>query len=257
MIFELNYKLTALSPLFPGSGSAIGAVQKQVLLDSNGYPVIKGSTLKGTIRYHLTRFLKSLPEEQKKTFRFSSVHNPHDIFSSHHDNFPQRPDPVAIIFGSPQIPGQLFFSNAKLNRQDYPDPSSFFTDMRTGTAIDRKLGVVRRNHLYTMELIPAGVVFQGRIFGRGQGGAFLLDSDNKAPLFLVPLLMGLSLTTHIGGGKSRGLGACQIKTETLIIDNKSYDKYDIEKLPNLRDLWEEFILLFHERWKEEQGAKAI
>ena len=254
MIFELNYKLTALSPSFPGSGSAIGAVQKQVFLDSNGYPVIKGSTLKGTIRYHLTRFLKSLPEEQKETFRFSSVHNPHDIFSSHQDNFPKRPDPIAIIFGSPQIPGQLFFSDAKLNRQDYPDPHSFFTDTRTGTAIDRKLGVVRRNHLYTMELIPAGVIFRGRIFGRGRGGAFLLDLDNKAPLFLVPLLMGLSLTTHIGGGKSRGLGACRIETETLYVDDKLQD---INKLSRLRDLWEQFIELFPLRWEEEQGAKAI
>jgi len=254
MIFELKYKLTALSPLFIGSGSAIGVVQKQVLLDSNGYPVIKGSTLKGTIRYHLTRFLKSLPEEQKEAFRFSSVHNPHDIFSSHQDNFPQRPDPIAIIFGSPQIPGQLFFSDAKLNRQDYPDPSSFFTDTRTGTAIDRKLGVVRRNHLYTTELIPAGVIFRGRIFGRGQGGAFLSDLDNKAPLFLVPLLMGLRLTTHIGGGKSRGLGACRIETETLYIDDKLQD---INKLPRLQDLWEQFVELFPLRWEEEQGAKSI
>lgn len=254
MIFELNYKLTALSPLCPGSGSSMGAVQRQVLLDRSGYPVIKGSTVKGTVRYHLTRFLKTLPEKQKNTFQFSSVHYPHDIFPSHQDISQTRPDPIATIFGTPQIPGQLFFSDVRLDRQDYPDPSFCPLDTRTGTAIDRKLGVVRRYHLYTMELIPAGVTFHGRIFGRGHGELFLLDLDEKAPLFLVPLLMGLNLTTHIGGGKSRGLGACRFETETLYVDN---ELQDIKNLSKLQDLWDQFIVFFPMRWEEEQCERSI
>lgn len=254
MIFELNYKLTALSPLCPGSGSSMGAVQKQVLLDGSGYPVIKGSTVKGTVRYHLTRFLKTLPGEQRNSFEFSSVHYPHDISPSQQKNPHEKPDPIAIIFGTPQIPGRLFFSDARLDRQDYPDPSFCPLDTRTGTAIDRKLGVVRHNHLYTMELIPAGVTFRGRIFGRGHGEPFSINSDDNAPLFLVPLLMGLNLTTHIGGGKSRGLGACRLETETLYIDNKSQDT---KNLSRLQDLWEQFTVFFPMLWEEEQCERSI
>ena len=254
MIFELSYKLISRSPLCPGSGSSMGAVHKQVLLDSKGYPLIKGSTVKGTIRYHLTRALQSWPTDRKEPFQFSSPHNPHDLYPSPQSSSKPKPDPIAAIFGTRQMPGQLFFSDARMDRDDGTDLNYFLQDTRTGTAIDRKLGVVRHNHLYTMELIPTETTFHGRIFGQGNTGAFFPDQDDKTPLCLVPLLLGLSLTTHIGGGKSRGLGACEFKPEELKIDNES--PLAIKNLSNssssLKDLWEQFIYFFPLRWDEEQ-----
>jgi CRISPR/Cas system CSM-associated protein Csm3 (group 7 of RAMP superfamily) len=252
MLFDLSYKLTALSPLCPGSGSSLGAVQRQVLLDSGGFPVIKGSTIKGTIRYHLTRFFQG--KGQGDAFQCSSPHHPHDQYLPD-DGCQPKSDPIAAIFGTRQMPGRLFFHDARLIRGDQDDPASFPLDTRTCTAIDRRLGVVRKNHLFTMELIPAGSVFRGRISGRdiSRVSSLELDDHDHTPIFLVPLLLGLRLTTHIGGGKSRGLGTCRFEPETVSINQ---EKWDIDDLSRLQDLWEQFNIFFPLRWEEEQKERA-
>lgn len=250
MIFELSYKLISLSPLCPGRGSSMGAIHRQVLLDSSGFPLIKGSTVKGTMRYHLTKVLKSWSSPRREVFQFSLPHYPHDLYPPSQSPSKVKPDPIAAIFGTKQMPGQLFFSDARLDRESCPDPTYFPLDVRSCTAINRKLGVVRHNHLYTMELIPTGSIFRGRIFGQGNSGAFFPDIDEKDPLCLVPLLLGLRLITHIGGGKSRGLGACKFETEKLTVNHEPWDMKD---LSSLKDLWEQFINIFPLRWDEEQG----
>jgi CRISPR/Cas system CSM-associated protein Csm3 (group 7 of RAMP superfamily) len=254
MIFELNYKLVSLSPLCPGSGSSMGAIHRQVLLDGSGYPLIKGSTVKGTMRYHLTKFFNSWAKEKKDAFQFSSPHNPPELYPPKLSPLLKKepnkvkPDPIAAIFGTNQMPGQFLFSDARLDRNDYPDPTTHLRDTRTGTAIDRRFGIVRHNHLYNMELIPADTVFYGRIFGQGNRRAFFPDLDEKTPLCLIPLLLGLRLTTHIGGGKSRGLGACRFEPQELKIDQALLKMDDLSRI--FQDQWEQFVTLFSMRWEE-------
>jgi hypothetical protein len=142
---------------------------------------------------------------------------------------------VCRLFGSPQYSGQLHFDNvelpdsyrellAALAEDDRLAARRAITGQRTYVMLSRRRRAARPDHLFTNELVWADLPLSGRIVGEviGRAGqsATVLGAD-------LALLWGaLSLVTHLGRARGRGLGRCAIEVSSFQVSGASFTAAD-------------------------------
>jgi len=185
-----------------GCGFGIaGLVDRGILRDSSGLPYLAGSSIKGRLRHAALRLLVTEGEpvcryaDQKAVCREEACG-------------------LCALFGSPWRSGRLRFSDAypsgemRLLLETLAETSKggiLHRDsaVRAATAIDRRLGKARENHLFTTEALPDAVAFEGRILG---------DLDESGEQLLKN---AATILTHFGADAARGLGQCEFQIKRL------------------------------------------
>lgn len=174
---------------------------------------------------------------------------------------------ICKLYGSAGYLSHIFLGEA------YPeDPSRIARGVKTGIAIDRRSGKVRRGALYTVEYVEPGCVFKGTV-------TFKNIPNYGLGLFSTVLrLINVGLV-KIGGFKSRGFGTVEIHTEGVsgiiysdegpvtlseISKLEPLDKYDTEipvggtageLLKNSIKAWDEYVKRAGKGYKKEADAE--
>lgn len=168
---------------------------------------IPGSTLKGVLRSAGERALRSLHEPW--------ACDPHDRDSACQRG-PQRNNASAAehhrtlclacrIFGSQQAAGRLKIADALPTEASWANANQ--TSPRSGVSIDRKTGGPARGKLFEAEIVTMGA-FRARL---------TLENFQLWQLALLGMLIeDLDAgELHIGSGRTRGLGAFQLRLRQL------------------------------------------
>ncbi|MDZ7373980.1 MAG: RAMP superfamily CRISPR-associated protein [candidate division KSB1 bacterium] len=199
-------RITARSPIFTlGPGRSLPMVDRTLLLDEEGRPLILASSVRGRCRAQLERLLRAngqpvctppLPE-------WTCPHNREVALQ-----LGQGPQYCLAcrIFGSPWRESAVYFSDFRLDAGEDLGLPTFVTE-RIGVGMSRKLGAAEEKRLYLTEAGPAGVELH--FFGTVEGET---EKDE-----LAWLLASLSSLTHLGGQKGRGLGRVRVTVESLAI----------------------------------------
>jgi CRISPR/Cas system CSM-associated protein Csm3 (group 7 of RAMP superfamily) len=90
--------------------------------------------------------------------------------------------------------------------------------------LSRLRGVALEQHLFTVEVVPPHLTFEGRIYGAlPDEGRVVTVADRTLPRDLTLLVAACRALTHLGGRKSRGLGRCRltIPADGLTVDGHS------------------------------------
>jgi len=206
---EFDYKIIFESPFHMGSGKSAGLIDSTVLKDSNGYLLVPGSVVKGLFRNNIEKVVNSSLKMLKTDF--------------------------SELFGTESKEGKLFFDsafmsiNAKANF-DSQSKRTLLTEVRMGTEVNRKTGVVKNKSLFQTEygvfLRDYPLEFEGKISG-------YVNNAEKAAILLY---IGAKLTNRIGGSKTTA-GSCNIQTEKLKINGA--EKNIVAIVENLRENIEE------------------
>lgn len=219
----IEYDLTFESLWHCGTGIREVLIDRTVIRDQAQYLYVPGSTFKGVLREHcehLARFFA--PDGQ-------AIASPHDAEAALLTLGSNRPDMVTRIFGSQTSPGQLFFDDA---RQDKNSLAQYDSDQRDyrGRGKYKSLQVtpytqVRMNRptrtavpgaLYTSEFGSNEIVFKGVIQGWLTCHTIpvfeQVEQNGLNPTYsFLLLLTGLRLIERLGGNKSTGKGKCVCK----------------------------------------------
>lgn len=197
-----NGTIETITPLHIGSGKSeldIGEVDMPIIKDAHDQPYIPGSTLKGKTRAEAERILR------KEGY---NVCFPPDVKSMCGS---RATDPgefclACKLFGTAAT-GRGYSVAGKVRFRDaYPVGNVDQLVQRHGIAIDRQTGTVSRGALYSIEAVPAGVVFN-----------FEVVSENLTDEELRVLCAALRSVEHsaIGGASSRGFGKVKINIDAV------------------------------------------
>jgi len=177
-----------------GAGAMGGSLaQRPLLTDWRGLPIVPASSFKGRLRHTCKQLAEALGHKTCNDPRADEM-CPGAIPGI-------ESCPVCRLFGSRFKPSPLTFSDLPLVEPDFltqgvPPPTS----LRYGVGISRRRGVAADQLLYDTEVfVPGGTVtYKGEISGQ----------ISEADLGL--LLAGLESRMTLGGGKTAGLGWCEV-----------------------------------------------
>ena len=195
---EWPLKIQFETALHHGSGFGMaGLVDRCALRGSDGLPYLAGSALKGKFRYSVLRL---------ELWRG----HPACEFGDRPVCKEQEPCVMCRLFGSRVKRGALLFTDAYLPEdhralfvadelKGEETRALFRSDAlyRATTAMDRVRAVAKVGHLFTTEVLPARLEFEGEIRGPEEFEALLKEAAG--------------LLTHFGAGGARGLGRCNYR----------------------------------------------
>ncbi|RNI11911.1 CRISPR-associated RAMP protein [Methanohalophilus sp. RSK] len=194
----LQYKVTTKSDLHIGGHTAVepAEVDNPVIKNTEGYPIIPGSSLKGVMRTEVERLLKGLDIKVC------------DIFDNK-----QRGGcnecPVCYLFGGKDLASSIRIKDAVADHKK--------TSIRDGVAIDRQTRKARTGGKYDTEAVPRGTIFKGTITIENTGiesDGYLYDHAKLGGLLgLIDFFNACS--GNIGHAASRGFGEVEIEIEKL------------------------------------------
>lgn len=219
---DLQFILTLEGAMAIGSGFRRGQIQRTVLRDLADLPFIPASTLKGRVRDAAERLARSQGQE------ICGGPNPNLMCGA--KNLLEELCLICRTFGSPGVSSLSghtglvwrdanLLTNAELpgSVDEAPDTAAYYY-ARTQVQLSRLRGTAMEKHLFTSENTLENLVFGGRIRGwlpQREAGA------GRFPGELVLLCSALKLLRFVGGGKSRGLGACEVDfPEPLLLDDQ-------------------------------------
>jgi CRISPR/Cas system CSM-associated protein Csm3 (group 7 of RAMP superfamily) len=195
---------------------------KPTLKDAHQRPIIPGSALKGRLRHTCEQLTRALLAADTAV-----CHAPDPAATC-----PLDPAwlghycPVCRLFGSPRQPSTLRFTDLRWSEPELVTP----TLIRTGVSINRRRRVAEPQRLYDLEAVdPLTIPYQGRITGH------LNETEAETQALLALLLAGLQTMTTLGGGRSSGLGRCQIRAVTRVgqqLVDETWRRAGLEQLQN-------------------------
>jgi len=219
MRIQINLKVRFDTPFNIGSGAlADSIVDKPLVKDAIGRPIIPGSHLKGKARHECEKIIRAL------------YPNRWVCEAPYAEDMCKGPDfcPVCRIFGAPWRPSPLVFENLILaadNRESPRDWSSLRsvrgTIVRPGTGMSRGRGVVEDELLFSTETYapPPAVIYRGNIRG-------ILEDRRDVAL----LLAGLRSIYSLGGSGSRGLGWWHLEMNIELQDKQVNEEELLQEL---------------------------
>ncbi|MEM2185316.1 MAG: CRISPR-associated RAMP protein Csx7 [Candidatus Methanomethylicia archaeon] len=207
LTFDVEYK--AESPIRVGSGKAskltspIDLPVLTIKIDGEDVPYIPGSSLKGVFR--------ATAEQIARTHEIYACERGEGCREKYDKRLQQQLkigdlnrileilNEYCIIckcFGSGTFSSHIHFHDA------YPI-KGFSKELKTGIAIDRRSGTVKKGALYTIEYVSPGAIFLGKIT--------LTNIPNYIAGLLGNVIQQINLgIVKIGGMKSRGFGSTSI-----------------------------------------------
>ena len=226
-----------------GGRVTLSGSDSPIVLTPEEIPFIPGSSFKGSLRSTVEKLVPTLPnslfscalieldedeiaEERKQGRPICSTIRQQEIRNEIRKHQAQREKILrearnkcchtCQLFGSP-------FAAARIAINDLYIPEGTWSSMvqqRDGVAIDRDSGKAKDRLKYDFEVVPASTEFQLEI---------TLENATNEDLQL--LSIGLSEFIHgfapVGGKRTRGLGACQLKSlrvSELVLDLEKIDE---------------------------------
>jgi len=214
--FIITGKIKVLTGLHIGTSgdfSAIGAVDNIVIRDTvTNKPIIPGSSLKGKMRYLLSRAKYN-----------STLTMP---------NIKKESDDIKRLFGAsePVVLSRLQFCDMLLREKDYGRDVEFdlpYTEIKYENTIDRGTGIANPRQ---QERVPAGSEFDFRLIYNIENTENM-EEEVKCDFENILLMFELLEDDYLGGHGTRGYG--RVKFEDLKLIEKVYIK---ENENNIEDL---------------------
>ena len=209
--------LVTLTPLRIGAQQTTNPVDpdNSVVKDVLGRPVIPGSSLKGALRAHMESILRAI-QIQHQPARLLSCdllgNSPCIDIKALKEAGEQADDYLydltcmaCRVFGAPWLAAKLAFRDLDVDEEFWAGRYL----IRDGVAIDRDKGNAAARLKYDFEAVPAGTRFNFKA---------QLDnaSDAEMGLALLALRALQNQQIQIGGGRSRGLGWCELRDVRFI-----------------------------------------
>jgi len=224
MRFRIDLVVRLKTPFNISTGALTGVFADRPLLkDSLGYPYVPGSALKGKLRHIYEQVARGLWAEQGRDW-------PHDCHAPTPDAMCQRDPgdatsfcPVCRVFGAPWLPSRIVCEDLTLHEPAYlreerrrAEPNPLPTALRHGVSLSRRRRVAEEARLYTTEVWMPGAkpAFRGKIRG---------DVGQKD---LALLSVALDNLTALGGGKTGGLGWCEIEQVVSVFEDGEWQELD-------------------------------
>lgn len=226
---RVNGYLETRTPLHIGKGQALGATGSDlpIVLDSQGFPVIPGSSFKGVLRAQVEALIRGLEEGGNHYLRACDVIS--EDYCVHRSEWNPKPGEtnaqwlermrrllndeqdgichVCRLFGAPYIAGKLYVADLVVIAETW---APFLLQVRDGVAIDRESLTAASRKKFDFEIVPPGVRFKLEL---------VLDNPKDYELGL--LLRALQLFSEgmafLGGQTSRGTGRVHIPMEQLTL----------------------------------------
>lgn len=197
-----------------GRDNSIDASDLPVVRDLFGRPFIPGSSIKGVVRSHVERIVRTLADPQRESWATCNPTGPADqwcVPNLEHPSFKNEAGklldeaiyhahcPVCRLFGSPWIASKVAFADATV------DPETWFGKflVRDGVSIDRDTGTAADARKFDFEVVPGGTEFHLQV-----------RADNASEKELGLLYLGISALERqeigLGGMGSRGPGLVEL-----------------------------------------------
>jgi len=214
--FIITGKIKVLTGLHIGTSgdfSAIGAVDNIVIRDTvTNKPIIPGSSLKGKMRYLLSRA------------KYNSILTM--------PNIKKESDDIKRLFGAsePVVLSRLQFCDMLLREKDYGRDVEFdlpYTEIKYENTIDRGTGIANPRQ---QERVSAGSEFDFRLIYNIENTENM-KKEVKCDFENILLMFELLEDDYLGGHGTRGYG--RVKFEDLKLIEKVYIK---ENENNIEDL---------------------
>ena len=228
---DLPITIYMLSPLHIGTGCARGLVDRTVMRDGEGNVYLPGSSLKGRLR--------DACERLAGRYGLHVCHAPRATDMCRIGS----PCLVCRVFGTPGRESGLIIDNGRLSGEWAETVKRGFgqTESRTQVQISRARGVAAEGRLFTSEFAAEGLVFETRI--SGQMDVTLAMDEPGLYCETLLLLGGVKMVETLGGGNSRGIGACRVELpEVFTIRSGAYGTEQINVTDTLTHL--EFLECF-------------
>ena len=215
--FIITGKIKVLTGLHIGTSgdfSAIGAVDNIVIRDTvTNKPIIPGSSLKGKMRYLLSRAKYN-----------STLTMP---------NIKKESDDIKRLFGAsePVVLSRLQFCDMLLREKDYDRDVEFdlpYTEIKYENTIDRGTGVANPRQ---QERVPAGSEFDFRLIYNVENTKNM-EEEVKRDFENILLMLELLEDDYLGGHGTRGYG--RVKFENLKLIEKVYIKENEDDIEYLK-----------------------
>lgn len=180
-----------------GSGAGDGLLDRRLLRDPQGQPFIPGSTLKGILREHCRQLVRAC-----------ALHT----YPLHDRNWTwariarQGTGIIERVFGTAQHGDCLFVDHAYADLSHQQTVREYLPVTRT--AVDRALGTVKAQALFSTEYALPANHFQLAIEGHHLGLTALSASD--WPYEYLFLLGGIQLMNALGADRSIGKGKLSV-----------------------------------------------
>ncbi|WP_314292317.1 type III-A CRISPR-associated RAMP protein Csm3 [Leptotrichia massiliensis] len=218
--FIITGKIKVLTGLHIGTSgdfSAIGAVDNIVIRDTvTNKPIIPGSSLKGKMRYLLSR----TKYNDNSTLTMPSIK--------------KESDNIKRLFGSSEKPitlSRLQFCDMLLREKDYGRDVEFdlpYTEIKYENTIDRGTGVANPRQ---QERVPAGSEFDFRLIYNVENTE-KMEEEVKQDFENILLMFELLEDDYLGGHGTRGYG--RVKFEDLKLTEKVYIKENEDDIEYLK-----------------------
>lgn len=215
--FIITGKIKVLTGLHIGTSgdfSAIGAVDNIVIRDTvTNKPIIPGSSLKGKMRYLLSRAKYN-----------STLTMP---------NIKKESDDIKRLFGAsePVVLSRLQFCDMLLREKDYGRNVEFdlpYTEIKYENTIDRGTGIANPRQ---QERVPAGSEFDFRLIYNIENTENM-EEEVKCDFENILLMFELLKDDYLGGHGTRGYG--RVKFEDLKLIEKVYIKENEDDIEYLK-----------------------
>ena len=215
--FIITGKIKVLTGLHIGTSgdfSAIGAVDNIVIRDTvTNKPIIPGSSLKGKMRYLLSRAKYN-----------STLTMP---------NIKKESDDIKRLFGAsePVVLSRLQFCDMLLREKNYGRDVEFdlpYTEIKYENTIDRGTGIANPRQ---QERVPAGSEFDFRLIYNVENTQNM-EEEVKCDFENIFLMFELLEDDYLGGHGTRGYG--RVKFEDLKLIEKVYIKENEDDIEYLK-----------------------
>lgn len=219
---QIEYDLKFATLFHCGTGIRTGLVDRTMVRDDAGYLYVPGSTFKGALRERCEQLARMYTREKQR------IASPHEADAALTGLGQQQPTLITRIFGSQNVPGRLYFDDARQqDTRQYDgaghDSQGRYKDMQvnlyTQVRLDRQTRTSVPGALYTSEFGAGDVAFRGYIQGWLTCPA--IDNTEQAPTYaLLLLLASLHMIDRLGGNKSAGKGHCSCVIESVALNGQ-------------------------------------
>ena len=205
---DIDYRIAWQGRWHVGSGyrSAVADRLQQRCGGGAGAPFVPGSHVKGVLRHQCERLAVAL--EVKTVDPHAGADEGDRSLVDHFQPLAKSRLLIDRLFGS-RYQGECMFVTDAVPSAQRPSRG---TTVAARTAIDRVTGTVMEQHLFTTEMVEAGIDLRGTIRARHPGGV-LTQYENCFPYEYALLVAGLLSLETLGGDKSVGLGRCEVSIE--------------------------------------------
>lgn len=214
----INIRIVFKTPFNIGSGALSDSLaDNPTLKDAILVPALPGSSLKGRTRHECERIIRTLTSDDNTVCHGPAPDNMCPLDPVRFGRLDEKACSVCRIFGSPWLPSTVQFPDLRWEfRDEFENERPPDTMIRYGVSIGRTRRVAEEQRLFTIETFAPtkATAFTGRLSGQ------FPDDDLERYGQVGLLVAGLRTITSLGGGRSRGLGWCQIEAKPADILNK-------------------------------------